>query len=76
MPRMPRVTGAEVAVALRRAGWQPVAGAKGGHRQFKHPQRPGRVTVPVHAGEILPLPTLNGILKQAGMTVDELRDLL
>jgi predicted RNA binding protein YcfA (HicA-like mRNA interferase family) len=51
-------------------------GGKGSHPQFKHPERPGKVTIPAHAGEILPLPTLKGILIQAGMTVDELVDLL
>jgi predicted RNA binding protein YcfA (HicA-like mRNA interferase family) len=43
---------------------------------LKHEEKPGRVTVPVHAGEILYPKTLLSIIDQAGMTVDEFRDLL
>ncbi len=50
MPRMPRVTGAEVLRALRSLGWV-VAAQRGSHVQLKRPDRPGRVTIPIHAGE-------------------------
>ncbi|WP_333646039.1 type II toxin-antitoxin system HicA family toxin [Lacrimispora sp.] len=33
---------------------------------FKHPTKPGKVTVPMHSGD-LPRGTLNSILKQAGL---------
>ncbi len=49
---------------LRREGWQLVR-TKGSHHQFKHPQRPGLVTVP-HPKRDLPLGTLRSIAKQAG----------
>jgi len=51
--------------ALRDAGWIHVATA-GDHWQFKHPSRPGRVTVP-HPKRDLPLGTLRSIEKQAGL---------
>ena len=35
----------EVIAALKANGWVEVA-RKGSHAQFKHPERPGRVTVP------------------------------
>ncbi len=73
--RMPRVTGAEVLRVLERAGWQRIR-QEGSHVRLRHPTRPGRVTVPVHRGTIVPLSTLGSILKQAGMTVAELKELL
>jgi predicted RNA binding protein YcfA (HicA-like mRNA interferase family) len=41
-----------------------------------HPSKPGRVTVPVHAGETLQPWLLSSILRQAGLTVEDLRKLL
>jgi len=49
---------------------------RGSHVLLRHSQRTGRVTVPVHAGAILKPKTLLSILDQAGITVEELRDLL
>ncbi len=49
---------------LRRDGWCLVA-TRGSHRQFKHPFKPGRVTVAGHPGDDLAPGTLNSILKQA-----------
>ena len=51
---------------LRQEGWQLVA-TRGSHRQFKHPERPGRVTVPGKASDELAPGTLNSILKQGGL---------
>ena len=47
-------------------GWSLVA-TRGSHRQFKHPHKPGRVTVPGKASDELAPGTLNSILKQAGL---------
>ena len=52
MPRAPRVTGAELVRALQRAGWAEHE-QEGSHVQLKHPTRPGKVTVPVHAGRVI-----------------------
>ena len=51
---------------LRRDGWLEVA-TRGSHRQFKHPVKPGRVTVAGKPGDDVPTGTLNSILKQAGL---------
>jgi predicted RNA binding protein YcfA (HicA-like mRNA interferase family) len=45
-------------------GWYLVA-TKGSHRQYRHPNKPGRVTIAGHPGDDLAPGTLNSILKQA-----------
>jgi predicted RNA binding protein YcfA (HicA-like mRNA interferase family) len=70
-----RVSGKDVAAALRRSGWDMVH-SKGGHAQFGHPHRPGKVTIPIHGTTILLPKTLKSILIQAGLTEDELREML
>ena len=47
-------------------GWVHVK-TKGSHRQFRHPHKPGKVTVAGKPGLNLPPGTLNSILKQAGL---------
>ena len=47
-------------------GWRLVA-TRGSHRQFKHPQKPGRVTVAGKPSDDLAPGTFNSILKQAGL---------
>ena len=47
-------------------GWY-LAVMRGSHRQYKHPLKPGRVTVPGSMSHDLPVGTLNSILKQAGL---------
>lgn len=47
-------------------GWYPVK-SKGGHRQFKHPTKAGRVTIPGKPGKELPPGTLASIKRQAGL---------
>jgi len=59
------VNSREVIRALRRDGWYEV-NQVGSHKQFKHPLKPGRVTVP-HARRDIPLGTLRSIEKQAGI---------
>jgi predicted RNA binding protein YcfA (HicA-like mRNA interferase family) len=50
---------------LRKDGWYVVP-SRGGHRQFKHRTKLGRVTVSGKPSDDLPPGTLNSILKQAG----------
>ncbi len=47
-------------------GWRLHSQA-GSHRQYKHPTKPGRVTVAGHPSKDLAPGTLRSILKQAGM---------
>jgi len=45
-------------------GWYVVA-TRGSHRQFKHPVKPGRVTVHGKPSDTVAAGTLNSILKQS-----------
>ena len=47
-------------------GWIMVA-QKGSHRQYKHPDKPRRVTVAGHPKDDVAPGTLNSILRQAGL---------
>jgi predicted RNA binding protein YcfA (HicA-like mRNA interferase family) len=51
---------------LETSGWINVA-QKGSHRQFRHPNKPGKVTVPGKMSEDLAVGTLKSILRQAGL---------
>jgi predicted RNA binding protein YcfA (HicA-like mRNA interferase family) len=51
---------------LARDGWY-LARTRGSHQQFKHPIKPGVVTVAGHPGHEVAPGTLNSILKQAGL---------
>ncbi len=55
----------EVIKALEADGWREVA-QKGSHKQFKHPTKPGRVTIP-HPNKDFPVGTLKSIERQAGI---------
>ena len=55
----------EVLRLLRDDGWLLVA-SRGSHQQFKHPTKPGRVTVAGHPSDDLAPKTLRSILDQAG----------
>jgi len=56
----------EVLRLIHDDGWYLVA-TRGRHRQFKHPSKPGRVTVAGKPSDDLAPGTLNSILKQAGL---------
>lgn len=47
-------------------GWYYLK-TRGSHRQYKHPSRPGRVTIAGKPSHDLAPGTLNSILKQAGL---------
>jgi len=54
----------EILSMLKGDGWY-LAATRGSHRQFKHPTKSGRVTVPGKPSDDLAPGTLNSILKQA-----------
>lgn len=54
----------EILRMIHADGWYLVA-TRGSHRQFKHPSKEGRVTVPGKFSDDLAAGTLNSILKQA-----------
>lgn len=73
-PKLPRVTAADVVRALHRDGWYD-SSQRGSHLYLRHATKLGKVTVPMHRGDLQPA-TLGSILKQARLTTDELRRLL
>lgn len=55
----------EVISKIEADGWVEVR-QKGSHKQFRHPTKPGTVTVP-HPEADLPIGTLKSISKQSGV---------
>lgn len=73
--RLPALTAADRLRALRRAGFT-VERIKASHHHLRKAESPGlRVVVPVRRGD-LPVGTVNAILRQAGLSQDELLELL
>jgi predicted RNA binding protein YcfA (HicA-like mRNA interferase family) len=63
---MPKSYGSREIVKLLAAdGWVLVE-TRGSHHQFRHPTKPGRVTVP-HPKRDLPIGTVRSIFRQAGL---------
>jgi len=56
----------DVVRALERDGWY-LARTRGSHHQYRHPTKPGVVTVAGKPADDLAPGTLNSILKQAGL---------
>ena len=75
MSDLPVVRPRQLIRALERAGFF-VHHIRGSHHYLRHPDRPGLlITVPVHSRD-LKRGTLRAILRQAGLTPDDLRSLL
>ena len=75
MNGLPVVTSRQLIRALGRAGFV-LHYVRGSHHYFRHPGKPGvLVTVPYHNRD-LKRGTLRAILRQAGITPDELGHLL
>jgi len=55
----------EVIALLQQDGWY-IHNIRGSHHQFKHPVKPGKITVP-HPKSDLPKGTVRSILRQAGI---------
>lgn len=71
--RLPVVSGAQLVRALEKAGWE-VARQRGSHVRLRHSHGRTQLTVPLH--KELKRGTLSGILADAGLDRDQLRDLL
>lgn len=59
----------EVIARLKKEGWF-LFHTRGSHQQFKHPTKPGKVTVP-HPKKDLPKGTLRNIFRQADWDWDK-----
>jgi len=74
-PRLPRASGKDVMAALIRAGFK-VVHVRGSHHYLEPPGGGLLVTVPVHGNKTLKPKTLKSILDRAGLTIDDLIELL
>jgi len=74
MPKLPSITSQDVIKILKKKGFI-LDRVKGSHHIYYHPETKRRVIVPVHKRD-LPKGTLVEILKQAGISKEELKDLL
>jgi predicted RNA binding protein YcfA (HicA-like mRNA interferase family) len=72
---LPRIDSRDLIRALRRAGFEEQR-QRGSHLHLRRAVDKRRVTIPVHAGRVIPPGTLKGILRDAGISEDELRELL
>lgn len=63
---MPTVKVRDAISIIEADGWR-LAATRGSHRQYKHGDKPGRVTIPGKPNDDLPPGTWNSILKQAGL---------
>lgn len=75
MPKLPIVSGEETVRALERAGFV-FRRQTGGHKILRHPEMKITVPVPIHGGKDLRPGTLRGIIRDAGLTVEEFRRFL
>ena len=75
MTPLPQVSGRELVRALERGGFV-VHRQRGSHVILRRPGGKGGAVVPLHAGKDLPPGTLKSVLQQAGLSVDELVELL
>ena len=74
MSRLPALTPRELVAALKRAGFVEHR-QRGSHLFLRHTETNLPVMVPIHARDIK-RGTLKGILKQAGLTAEELLEYL
>ena len=72
--RLPGARAREVAKALERAGFL-FDRQQGSHATYRHPQTKRTTVVPMHSKE-LPRWLLKKIIKEAGLTEDEFRELM
>ncbi|ATZ61592.2 MAG: type II toxin-antitoxin system HicA family toxin [Methanosarcinales archaeon Met12] len=72
MPKLPSLTPQKVIKVLERRGFV-LDRIKGSHHIYYHTETKRRVVVPLHKRD-LPKGTLLEILKQAGISKEELRD--
>ena len=72
--RLPTLTARQVVATLKRGGFIERY-QRGSHLFLFNPETDHESTVAIHPGD-LKRPTLKGIIKQAGLTEEEFRELL
>lgn len=74
MTRLPRLTAREIVAVLEKVGFS-LARQSGSHMIYKN-SAGKRATVPFHSAKILHPKVLRSILRDAGLSVDDLQKLL
>ena len=72
--KLPRTTAVEIISVLEKVGFS-LSRQSGSHKIYKNKEGK-RVTVPYHSGKTLHPKVLKSILKDAGLTVEDLKKLL
>jgi len=72
--KLPVLTAREFLAILKRLGFEPFH-QRGGHLTLKRPSDGRRATVPVHASRTLKKGLLKGLLKDIGLSVQDLNRL-
>jgi len=75
MTRLPSIDCQQLIRALKRAGFEEQR-QRGSHLHLRRASDGKRITVPVHKGRSVPPGTLRAILRDAGIGIDELQQLL
>jgi predicted RNA binding protein YcfA (HicA-like mRNA interferase family) len=75
MPKLPPLSPQKIITILEKKGFV-LKRVTGSHYIFAHPENKRRVTVPYHTSQDVARGTLIQILEDAGITRNELRDLL
>jgi predicted RNA binding protein YcfA (HicA-like mRNA interferase family) len=76
MAELPSVDGRTAIRAFERAGFVLVRVAKSSHHILKRDGHPYLLSVPVHGGKPLKPGLLRGLIRDAGLTVEEFVELL
>ena len=75
MSKLPQIKGQRLVKALEKVGWY-IDRSHGSHVILRKENRPGvRVVIPVHSKPIKP-GLLNNILKDAELSIEEIKELL
>jgi len=72
--KLPRITAGEIIKVLERKGFVLVR-QSGSHKIYKN-KKGLRVTIPYHSGKILHPKVLKSIIRDAEISIEELRNLL
>lgn len=75
MTKLPRLSGKEVVKALLRGGFT-VTHIRGSHYYLRKDKLSGLVVVPVHGKNMLPPGTLQSILRQANLAIENLQEFM
>lgn len=62
------MTTLEIIKLIKKDGWYEIKTGGGGHRQYLHPRKPGKVTIPFHGkGKDIDPWVAKSVKKQAGL---------